>query len=60
MTTDEMVRWFPGGRNRSMGLSLIVDDDEIIENIQITFIFRLDRRPVQLVMSIPLGLLLKF
>ena len=27
-TTNEMGRWFPGGRNKPRGLSLIVDDDE--------------------------------
>ena len=27
MTTNETGRWFPGGRNRSRGLILIVDDD---------------------------------
>ena len=27
-TTDEMGRWFPGGRNRPWGLSLIDEDDD--------------------------------
>ena len=27
--TNEMGRWFPGGRNRPRGLSLTDDDDDI-------------------------------
>ena len=27
-TTNDMGRWFPGGRNRPRGLSLIDDDDD--------------------------------
>jgi hypothetical protein len=32
MTTNEMGRWFLGGRNRPRGLNLIVGDDEKIVN----------------------------
>ena len=31
-TTDEMGRWFSGGRNRPRGLSIIVYDDDIVHD----------------------------